>query len=550
MSRVETADPRAERDIQLLDTLRSKRSHFESQWEEVAWRLVPAHVNSFLSRGLANALSPGRPNTQKSYDATAALALQRFASVFESITTPQGQRWHRLKPAAEELKNHRPTRLYLDKLADLLFKFRYAYPAGFVGQQQKTLGGYGAYGNGLQFTDAMDDRSGLRYRNLHLGETFIVENHQGVIDTMFRDYYMSIRQMAQQFGKENLPDGLQRRMNDPKQLESEENVLHVVKPRGDDRDPRRLDALGMAFESTYYHRPTRMVLREGGYRTFPLSVARYMQFTNETYGRGIAQTVLPAIKVLDEEKKTVIRQGHRAVDPVLLTHDDGTVGSFSLRPGAINPGGVTPDGRPLVHVLPTGNYAVGKDMMDDERQVINDAFLITLFQILIETPAMTATEVLERAKEKGMLIAPTAGRFEQEYLGPMITRELDVLEQLGLLPPPPGRLLDQGGGFEVEYENPMARMVRAENAAGFMRALDSALNIMQITQNPEPLDWFNFDVAMPAIQDISGAPTSWTNTQEQVTVIRKARRKELEDAKAIQAAPAMAAMAKVEQDKN
>jgi hypothetical protein len=139
--------------------------------------------------------------------------------------------------------------------------------------------------------------------------------------------------------------------------------------------------------------------------------------------------VLPSLKVLNEEKKTVLKQGHRVVDPVLLAHDDGVLDNFSMRGGALNYGGVTAEGRPLVHTLPTGNIAIGKELMDDERMVINDAFLVTLFQILTETPEMTATEVIERTREKGALLSPTMGRQQSEYIGPMIEREVDLLMQ-------------------------------------------------------------------------------------------------------------------------
>ena len=46
---------------------------------------------------------------------------------------------------------------------------------------------------------------------------------------------------------------------------------------------------------------------------------------------------------------------------------------------------------------------------------------------------MTATEVLERAREKGALLAPTMGRQQSEALGPMIEREIDILVECGLM---------------------------------------------------------------------------------------------------------------------
>jgi hypothetical protein len=52
-------------------------------------------------------------------------------------------------------------------------------------------------------------------------------------------------------------------------------------------------------------------------------------------------------------------------------------------------------------------------------------FLLTLFEIMVETPRMTATEVLKRSQEKSMLLTPLVARQQNESLSPMIERELD-----------------------------------------------------------------------------------------------------------------------------
>jgi hypothetical protein len=42
-------------------------------------------------------------------------------------------------------------------------------------------------------------------------------------------------------------------------------------------------------------------------------------------------------------------------------------------------------------------------MMLEEQALIKDTFLVSIFQILSENPEMTATEVMERTREKGIL---------------------------------------------------------------------------------------------------------------------------------------------------
>ena len=249
---------------------------------------------------------------------------------------------------------------------------------------------------------------------------------------------------------------------------------------------------------------------------------------------------LPAIKVLNEQKKTMLTQGHRAVAPVLLSHDDGILDSFSMKPGAMNPGGVTAEGRQLVHALPVGNLAAGQELMDMERQVINDSFLVSLFQILVETPTMTATEVLERAREKGALLSPTMGRQQSELLGPMIEREVDLLMKQGLLPPMPDILIEARGEFDIEYDSPLSRSQRAEEASGWLRTLEAAIAYANTTQDLSVLDQFDSDVIYQQLAEINAVPPSWMRGQAAIAQIRQARAQQQQIQQKVEAAPAAA----------
>ena len=83
--------------IQRLGALRSGRGNWDDQWEEAAARVIPAHRDSFTGREGLFAGNSGQKKTEVMYDATAAFAALRFASVMESITTPQGSIWNQLK---------------------------------------------------------------------------------------------------------------------------------------------------------------------------------------------------------------------------------------------------------------------------------------------------------------------------------------------------------------------------------------------------------------------------------------------------------------------
>ncbi len=511
--------------LQRFDALFRERSHWNSQWDEAARRLVPAHKGTFHTHG--KVWTAGQKNTQEMFDATASLALHRFQSVMESLATPSNQVWHRLVPAEDDLRKDRAVRSYLDSVNMKLYRQRYRAKAAFVGQNQKAMQSYGAYGNGLLWIEGHPE-GGLRYKNLFLGQTYFLENEFGVIDTMYRKYQLTPRQIVAKFGDEGgVPESIFKLRANPATADEQCDILHCVFPK-DDYNPYGIGDESMPYGSIEILIQEEAVLRESGYFSFPLSVSRYTQFSGEQYGRGPAQLVLPSIKLLNEQKKSMIKQAHRSLDPILLTHDDGMLGTFQMKSGAINPGGVTADGRPLVHTLPTGNLAVGDKAMEFERTVINDAFLVTLFQILTENPRMTATEVLERTREKGMLIAPTAGRLQAEYLAPMISREIDVLQRQGLIPEPPPILAEAGGLFGVEYDSPMSRMLRAENASGFQRSLETAATVAQMTGDISIMDHFDFDKAIPGLNDINGMPVDWTRSEKEVAAIRESRKQQAE----------------------
>lgn len=519
-----------------------KRGIWEKHWEEVAQKVLPYYSTSFYIQGN---MVPGTKRNQQQYDVTANAALWKFAAAMESMLTPANNKWHKLRHPDMNLMKRREVQLWFDQVNDAMFHYRYSPHSGYQANQHDGYVSLGAFGTGCLFTDEYHDpmrpqMRGLRYRNVHLGELFFATNFQGQVDKVGRRFKMTLRQIEQKWPGA-LPESYQSQLKD--KPENEVQIIHIVKPNPD-FDPKAANAKGYRYASYYVLREAVHLLHQGGYRCMPYSTSRYITAPGELYGRSPAMNVLPSISVLNEEKKTIIKQGHRTVDPVLLAHDDGIMDGFSMKPGALNYGGVNADGRPLVHALPVGNLAIGKELMDDERLAINDAFLVTLFQILIQTPQMTATEVLERAREKGALLSPTMGRFQAESIGPQIEREFDLLVWQGLIPPPPPALQEAGASYMVEYDAPLNRAMRSDEAAGTMRTFQWAAEIAAQTQDPSVMDFFDTDAIIPELMAINGAPYRFMRAKEQVDQIRQGRQQAQASQNMIQALPGMAAMAK------
>lgn len=523
--------------------LQTYRAVFASHWEEVAELLIPTSRNTFFF-GSYN--FPGQKKTDRQVDTKGALALMRFAAILDSLLTPRNMMWHMLGTNDTKLLKNRDVKLWFEKTTKTLFKYRYAPIANFSGQNSGFYESLGAFGTGSMFADQACDEggrpvAGIRYRALPIGEMFYGENHQGLISRYCRWFRLTGQQAVAQFGDACPP----RLLEQAKQYNQwPYNFLQRVVPRGDEYDPDRKDKYGKRFASYYLCLDTDEVIGEGGYRKFPVAAGRYIQTPGEVYGRSPGMLALPSLKTINAEKRDFLTQGHRAAAPVLLTADDG-VANLSLRPNAINPGFMSPDGKRLVDVLPSGNIQVSKEMMDEEGACIDGFFLVDLFKILLGDPKIfTATQIVEMMSQRGILVAPTIGRQQSEYLGPLIDRELDILSAQHLLDPMPPALLEARGEYEVNYTSPLARDQKAGEVAGFQRTLETALSIVNATQDPSALDTFDVDTIMPAVSEINGMPTSWTASAEKIAAKRAERAKQAEIQQKIQAAPAAAAMMK------
>lgn len=513
-------------------------------WEDVAELIDTRYVNTFRSQGNWNMMQ-GQDRTLKQFDIAPPLALERFASVMDWMLTPINQKYQRIKSDIPELNAIPRVARYLDAVRDTLFAQRYSPKANFASQIGEHWMGLGAFGTSSTFTDRRDG-GGLRYRNLHIAQLFFQENHQGIIDTVHYRFRMTSRQAMQKFSKPpfTCPKIIMDEAADPAKCDTYRTFLHCVYPNSD-MDPNRIDYKGMAFTSLYVCVELQEECGESGYATMPYAISRYVTAPGETYGRSPAMKALPNIKSLNQMKRTILKMGERALDPVLLAHDDGVVGSVTMRPGFTNYGAVTADGKKLVHTLDTGsNMPIGQELMQDERDGIKDVFLATVFKILEDNPQMTATQVLEMTKAKNALVAPMMGRQQSECLGPLTERELDLLSRQQMLPPMPPEMKEAGGGIHLVYDSPMSRAMRAEEASGFQRTVELGIEFANATQNPGVLDWANFDVAMPELADINAVPARWVRTPDEINAVKQARGQQQKQQQLLDAAPSIASIVK------
>ncbi len=505
------------------DRLAMLRAPWEAVWREIDERVNPMGAGTIgASAGAAGRMSrAGTVKGAQNFDVTAVESLDRFAAAMAAITVPRNTQYIRLKFGDKDLDKLPEVRRWCEYAGDRLHAIRYAPHAAFAVQATKDFRQLGRYGVGPLWT-AEKKGVGMFYRALHMAECYIDEDYSGQVDTVHRRYTLTARQCQQEFG----PDALTAKMRDAianKKLETEFELLHVVCPNVD-IEPDRFDWRGKRVASLSIAIDEKVFLRRAGFNSMPISVSRHMSEAGELYGWSPAMKVLPAIRSANVMKQTIMRSAHKMVDPALAFFDDDGITSLVTRPGGLNPGLVDELGNLRVAALPTGsNLPIGMEMIEGERADIRTGFLEDFFKILTDpSDRMTATQVLEMVGKQGVLVAPYAGQYETEKQNPVTMRDLDLAMAAGQIDPFPDVVLEAGAYPKIEYENPLTRMARAEEAAGLTRWFEAMTPLAQI-DNGAVFDHIDTDNAAPGLADVLGVRPSWVATPAQVAAKRKAR---------------------------
>ena len=522
--------------LRQFSELESARAPWESAWREIDERINPLGQGGFSTK------SQGGVRGTDIFDHTAAMGLDRFTAAYTGMIIPRGERYHQLTTTDSALNDLPAAQAWLEMANDKLFAMRYAPNAGFDPEANMNIRSLGSYGCGPLWIDHWVGR-GVFYKCLHMSEVYIAEDFRGRVDTVFRKFKQSARQFVQQFGTDNLPPSIEKALADDKAA-LEFDVLHVVRPRAD-ADPQRLDFRRLPIESLYVLIADKTIVREGGYASMPITVSRYVTGPREVYGRSPALQVLGTIRTANEMMKTLIRQGHKAVDPPLLLPEDGVLTRVHSMPGGANVGGLDFNGRPMVVPLQTGGQlGFGMELLNNERDVVRDAFLEKVWSLILDRKdRMTATEVLEISRMQGMLLAPMASRQEAEWLGPQIERELDIGLTSSYIPPMPPEMREAGARVKVQYDNPLSRAAKAEEAIGFSRYIETLIPLANIV-GPEVFDVIDTEAAPRELARALAVRSKYLATPEAIVAKRDSRDQQQAQQSAMAALPGAAAAVK------
>lgn len=532
----------------LYEQAKAQRSYMEPDYRMAAAYALPRQYNDWTGEG------PVQGQTQTAarryqYDSTGVRSLPKYTAILNMMLTPQGSRWHKLRADDSNLMKIHSVREYFDELNNLLFKMRYDPQARFMQAAGEVYTGLGVYGMGpmsITWGAGMNGRKTMKYKAWPMKDIFILCNDEGEVTHVFRRFWLNARQFKLKWPTVRAPRTLAAELEKTGGPDENKRVEFVqVLWYRDDYNPEAISKQRHRVRCDYIcYTDKEAVDADDAYSSMPILTPRVYTEAGNPYGYSPAMQALSSMGAASSIKKTTLKMGHKALDPSLLAADDGVLsGRVDIRPGRVTYGAVNSQGQPLVHALKTGDFQPGKELLQDERSDIEDAFFVKLFTILADRPQMTATQVVEEIGQKAGLLAPTMGRLQSEFGGPDIEREIGILTEVGLRPDMPQELIDAAGDYNIVYTSPMAKALYNEDVAGAMRWIEFSLNYAEASQDPSVLDRVNIKNMQPEIADHMNVPTRWVCSDDEVKQKGAERQQRQDTQQIVDQAPAIASVA-------
>ena len=512
--------------------LQSDRSSWIAHWREISEYLLPRS-----GRFLVTDRNKGDKRHNAIYDSTGTRALRILAAGLMAGMTSPARPWFRLTTSIPELDESAAVKAWLadvTRLMQMVFAKSNTYRALHTGYEE--LGAFGSWAGIV----VPNFKRVIHSHALTVGEYAFAADYFGHVNTLYREFEISVAQAVAEFGKDNVTNTV-RNLFDRGNLDAPVRILHAIEPRSD-RDPSKRDARNMAWKSVYFEpgADAGKYLSESGYKEFPALCPRWATAGGDIYGHSPGMEALGDIKQLQHEQLRKAQGIDYQTKPPLQVPTGMKSRDLETLPGGISYVDMNgPNGgiRSAFEVNLNLSHLLAD--IQDVRERIKGSFYADLFLMLANgtNTQMTATEVAERHEEKLLMLGPVLERMHNEILDPLIEMTFARMVEAGIVPPPPQEL--QGMELNVEFVSMLAQAQRAIATNSVDRFVGNLGAVAGI--KPEVLDKFDADRWADAYADMLGIDPELIVPGDQVALIRQQR---------AQAAQAQAMAAQMEQRAN
>lgn len=533
--------------IELLRSqLDTERTTFIPHYQELNSVFAPRRA-----RFLVSDVNKGDRRNRQIINNIGPRAARILSSGMMSGVTSPARPWMKVTTTSKDLNKLQPVKEWCDDVTQtILDTFQRSNLYNSLPLVYKDLGVYGTAA--LHAMESFDDDI-VTFEVYPVGSYFIANNFRQAINTVLREFTMTVDQIVDEFGRDkadprdeaidwtNISLHVQRLYKEG-QIKERMEIVHLVYPNPR-FDPSKIQSKYKRFASCYYERgitgkgkessfylqndDQEKMLRESGFDDFPMFVPRWEVTGEDAYANDCpGMLALGDNNQLQTGEKRLAQAIEKLVNPPMVGPPEMEGTSASIIAGHISyvaERDGTKGFRPAHEVDPRVNEL--KDLQVAVSERIKDAFYVNLFLMLAESDRreITAREIEERHEEKLLALSPVLEQLDQDLLDPLVKWTFKTLLKRGLLPPPPEEL--RNVELKIEYVSIMAQAQKQVGIGQVERFIAFLADIAQKTGDMTILDKLDIDELIERYADMSGVPPAILRQAEEVAAIRAERNK-------------------------
>jgi hypothetical protein len=409
-----------------------------------------------------------------------------------------------------------------------------------------SYGEEGLYGT-TAFLVLEDDATVIRCHPYPIGSFYLMMDDTLRVDGCMRILTMTVRQMVERFGYDNVSESMQvlYDSNAGGMKETSYPVVSVIHKGSYFGSPKEGGMKPpMPWVSTWYELSSwnsqKGILRKSGFMESPLIAGRWSVVGENVYGESPAMDCLGSTMSLQAWEERLAQAAEKQFNPPMVASSSIDPRKLTTLPGDIS---FVDDDKAVFRSAYDVQFRLEGGLQQIQRIEgrINDAMYRSLFQMFSESDRreITAEEIRARMQEKMQVLGPVVERNVEEILAPLVRRTISIMQRKNLLPPMPKAM--QGRLVKIEFVSILAKAAkigRLNSISQFMTFVGSEAAVNQGVFDLVDLD----DLTRQFAKDSDLPPTS-LRSEEAVAQIRADRDQQQKQAQAADNAQKLAAAA-------